>query len=119
MPDMKSLKQSVVLVGLMLVAGCATTFRPWNLAEVKEGMDRAEVVAILGEPDSVESKDGAEWLYYSYSEDLNLPLSDDSLKAYEANRELRQRQISRSLRVYRYSVKLVDGTVQTYTELQD
>lgn len=82
-------------------------------------MGRSRVVQILGEPDRAEFKDGAEFLYYSYSEDFNTPLADDSTLAYEASRELRQRQINRSLRVYKYSVKLVDGQVQTYTELQE
>ncbi|MCF7817498.1 MAG: hypothetical protein K9M54_06430 [Kiritimatiellales bacterium] len=116
---MRSLKQSALLLGVMLVAGCSTTFRPWNLSEIEEGMDRNRVIQILGEPDRVESKDGAEFLYYSYSEDFNAPLADGSTLAYEASRELRQKQINRSLRVYKYSVKLVDGLVQTYTELQE
>jgi outer membrane protein assembly factor BamE (lipoprotein component of BamABCDE complex) len=116
---MKNLKHIVLVVALILVAGCATTFRPWMLSEIEEGMTRGQVVKILGEPDRVEARDGSEFLYYSYSEDYSPPLSEDSGQAYDANRELRKQQLKRNLREYKYSVKLVDGKVQTYTEIQE
>ncbi len=114
---MKAIKCVVVVVALALLVGCATTFRPWKLSEVEEGMDRAQVVHILGEPDSVETKNGAEFLYYSYSEDYNPPLTDDSIQAYDTNRHIREQHIKQSLKKYRYVVKLVDGKVQSYKEL--
>ena len=55
---------------VLLLAGCATTFKPWKLSDVEEGMDRGQVVSILGAPDRTETKDGTEYLYYTYSEDL-------------------------------------------------
>lgn len=119
MLGMKSLKNTAAcVVGLLLVAGCATTFRPWSLSEIKEGMDRNQVVSILGEPDRVESKDGSEFLFYSYSEDSTMPLTEEMIQAYEGDRTLRRKQVTRIMKEYNYSVKMVDGKVQTYTELQ-
>lgn len=116
---MKPIKHIAVVVALILLAGCATTFRPWKLSEVQEGMDREQVVDLLGDPDSVETKDGAEYLYYSYSEDYNPPLSSDNPVEYENDRVLREYNLRRSLKEYKYAVKLVDGKVQNYKELTD
>ncbi len=117
--NMKSMKHIALVASLALLAGCATTFRPWLLSEIEEGMDRAQVVHILGEPDFVEMKNGAEFLHYSYSENHNPPLADDSIQAYEANRRLREQRIRRSFKEYRYAVKLAEGKVQSYKELTD
>ncbi len=106
-------------VALALLAGCATTFRPWKLSEVEEGMDRGKVVGVLGEPDSVETKDGAEFLYYTYSENYNPPPASVDGQGYDANREFREHQLQRSLKEYRYVVKLADGKVLSYKELTD
>ncbi len=113
------MKHTAIVVALVLLAGCATTFRPWKLSEVEEGMDRAQVVYILGEPDFVETKDGAELLHYSYREDYNPPPADDSIQARDTSRRLQNQQIKQGLKEYRYAVKLVDGKVQNYKELTD
>lgn len=119
LPDMKPMKQIVLVVTLVLLAGCATTFRPWKLSEVEEGMTRAQVVHILGEPDSVETKNGSEFLHYSYREDYNPPLVDDTVQARNASRGIQNQRIKQGLKEYRYAVKLVDGKVQNYKELTD
>jgi len=107
-------------MALVLLAGCATTFRPWKLSEVEEGMDRAHVVGILGEPDSAEMKDGAEFLYYSYREDYNPTSSDGiNIRSDGPDQKLRDQQVKNSLKEYHYSVKLVNGKVQNYKELTD
>ncbi|MCK5676103.1 MAG: hypothetical protein KAH99_03705 [Verrucomicrobia bacterium] len=116
---MKSMKYIAVVASLALLMGCATTFRPWLLSEIEEGMERAQVIRILGEPDSAETKNGAEFLHYSYREDFAPLLADNSTYAYEANRRVREQQIRKSLKEYRYAVKLVDGKVQSYKELVD
>ncbi len=114
--SMKLMKPTVLVVALILLAGCATTFRPWKLSEVEEGMTRTQVVQILGEPDSVETKDGSEFLHYSYREDYNPPPPDDTLQARDAtNRRLQKQGLGES----RYAVKMVDGKVQSYKELMD
>lgn len=116
---MKLIKYFLPVVVLALLLGCATTFRPWKLSEIKEGMDKTQVVEVLGEPDSTETKDGVESLYYTYSENYNPPLTTDSIHSRNAQRELRDRQIKQSLKKYNYVVKLVDGKVQTYKEIQE
>lgn len=113
------MKYTALVVALVLIAGCATTFRPWKLSEVEEGMTREQVVHILGEPDFVETENGAELLHYSYREDYNPPLADDTIDARNANRALHNQRIKQSFKEYRYAVKLVDGKVQTYKELAD
>ena len=105
---MKTIKHISFVVLLALLAGCATTFRPWEFTEVKEGMDRAQVVKIIGEPNRVESKDGAEFLYYSYHEAYD-PTSDDGLQ---------DSQVKRSMKTRNYIVKMVDGKVLTAEEVQ-
>lgn len=116
---MKSMKQIALVASLALLVGCATTFRPWLLSEIEEGMDRAQVVRILGEPDFVEMKNGAEFLHYSYRENYNPAPSNFDPAIDNANRRQTERQIERSLREYRYAVKLVEGKVQSYKELTD
>ena len=116
---MKAVKYSLLATLLALLAGCATTFRPWKLSEIKEGMDRAQVTEVLGEPDSIEMKNNAEFLYYSYRENYNAPSANSDFRAYDANREFRELQIQSSFNEYKYVVKMVDGKVQTYKELQN
>ena len=116
---MKTIKYVSLIALLALLAGCATTFRPWKLSEVQEGMDRNQVTEILGEPDSVEVKDDTEYLYYSYRENINPAPADSDFRAYDADRALREPLILSSFEEYKYAVKLVDGKVQTYKELQD
>lgn len=119
--SMKSLNYLTYTVVLILLAGCATTFRPWKLSEVEEGMSRNQVVEILGAPDSVETNGTAEYLLYSYSEDYNPPASSGSAGTtmLDADREIKDMQIKQSLKEYKYSVKMVDGVVQNYKELTD
>jgi len=106
---------SVIALGLLF--GCSTTFRPWKLSEVQEGMDRAQVIKILGEPNSVETKDGAEILLYTYSEDYNPPLSSNAVQSQDAVQKIQDQRIKNSLKEYKYSVKLVDGKVLSYKEI--
>lgn len=115
--SMKTIKYLLPVVVLGLLFGCATTFRPWKLSEIKEGMDKPQVIKVLGEPDAEETKDGVESLYYSYRENYNPSPAADSIRSREASRELRDQQIKQSLKKYSYVVKLVNGKVQTYKEL--
>jgi hypothetical protein len=83
------MKTRFLTIGLaaMLAAGCKTSSKELN--KVHLGMPEAEVVKILGEPESkAESKDGSKTLYYSLAElgVGNVP----------------------------YSVKLVNGKVDSY-----
>ena len=114
---MKTMSHFLSAALILLATGCATTFKPWNLSEVHEGMPREQVVAVLGEPDYTVNKEGAEFLYYSYQEEL-APIGDDSLKTKEAL-ELRAADLNRTLKDYKYEVMLVEGRVVNYKELLD
>jgi outer membrane protein assembly factor BamE (lipoprotein component of BamABCDE complex) len=116
---LSDMKHIVLVIALVLLAGCATTFRPWKLSEVEEGMGRVQVVHILGEPDFVEMENGAELLYYSYRENYHPTLANDDHRIHDASRRHQSQQIKQSLKEYRYVVKLVDGNVQSYKELVD
>jgi outer membrane protein assembly factor BamE (lipoprotein component of BamABCDE complex) len=115
--SMKAIKYVSFVTLLTLLVGCATTFRPWKLTEIQEGMDRAQVTEILGEPDSIEVKEGSEFLYYSYRENNNIAPADSDFRAYDADRAMRDLQIQSSFKEYQYVVKMAEGKVQTYKEL--
>lgn len=106
------------LGAVLILTGCATTFRPWSLSEVTEGMDKGEVIQILGEPDDVFEKDGAEYLRYTYQEDF-IPYSMPADIAHERpiNDQMHTTQIERSMQVLVYDVILVDGKVLNYKEV--
>ena len=64
---MKTIKSLLTATCLSLfIAGCATPFKPWQLSDVQEGMNREQIVGTLGVPDYSVHKDGSEYLYYSY-----------------------------------------------------
>ncbi len=104
---------------VLLLTGCMTTFRPWKLSEVKEGMNKGEIVALLGNPDSIEIKEGEESLYYSYRENYNSPLSGNPSDKYENSRALQEHDFRQSLKTYNYVVTLVGGRVTSYKEVLD
>ena len=83
------MKTKILIIGLtaLLAAGCLTPSTQLN--KVHLGMSEAEVVKILGQPESMaESKDGSKTLYYSLGEMYVGPMP--------------------------YSVKLVNGKVDSY-----
>lgn len=110
---------ALALALTLFLAGCATTFRPWILSEVEEGMARDQVVQLLGEPDSVETQDGTELLHYAYREDYNPPMADDNVHTPDAARSFEHKQMKRGSKEYHYVVKLVDGKVQGYKEVTE
>lgn len=116
---MKPTRHVALVLSLALLAGCATTFRPWKLSEIREGMARAEVVRILGDPDFSEMGNGAEFLHYSYRENYNPPLASDPTRTYDTGNRFQARQLRRSLKEYKFAIKLVEGRVQDYKELTD
>ena len=115
---MKTMRYLLSLGAVLILTGCATTFRPWSLSEVTEGMDRSEVVQILGEPDYVFVKDSAEHLRYTYQEDFS-PSSMPADMSYDRpiNDTRTAMQLERSLQVLVYDVILVDGKVLNYKEV--
>jgi hypothetical protein len=108
----------LALAAVLVLSGCATTFRPWSLSEVTEGMDRNEVEQLLGEPDYVFVKDGAEHLRYSYREDFSpssMPLDMDHNRPIDSKRQ--NMRIESSLNVLEYDVIMVDGKMINYKEV--
>lgn len=117
------IKYTTLLVVLAFLAGCATTFKPWKLSEVQEGMDRDQVVHLLGEPDSVTAINGEEHLCYSYRENYNPSMAADSAYEYSAAREndwdAHQKKMEKSFKENQFIVILLDGKVLNYKEVQD
>ena len=114
---MKTIKTVLAAAAVsLLIAGCATSFKPWQLSDVKEGMDKEQVVKILGEPDYTVNTNNAEYLYYSYREEAtpaSAPLnSQDAI-------DRRAEELSRTLTDSRFEVVLVDGKMINYKELQN
>ena len=116
---MKLIKYIPFLAFVSLLIGCATTFRPWKLSEVKEGMTRGAVVEILGEPDSTDTEDGMELLYYSYSEGFNAASADNEIRFNETTDLLKEKALEDGLKEYHYVVKLTDGKVLDYKEVEE
>ena len=100
----------------LILAGCATTFKPWKLSDVQEGMEREQVVKILGAPDRTETKDGAEYLYYSYQESMGA-VGDLSTETTTAELDKRIRATTSYTETYRYEIMIVDGKLVNYKEL--
>ncbi len=115
---MKTMRYFLLLGAALILAGCATTFRPWNLSEVTEGMSRDRVIQLLGEPDYVFIKDDAEHLRYTYQEDYS-PVSVSEDLAYESTigSKMQARQVKRAMRILTYDVILVEGRVMNYKEV--
>ena len=108
---MKTTKYLAGLIALTFLAGCSTTssFRPWKVEEVNAGMNRQEVIQLLGTPDAAELTDNKELLTYSYQEGFDAPESNqpplppgfESLEKSKLNMETEI-----------YTITLVDGVVE-------
>ena len=89
----------ILLVVSIFLVGCVTTAAKLN--ELRPGMERTEVVKLIGTPTSTGFIDGAEYLYY------RLPRS-----GHEAH-------MSRGMAGQDYAVRLVNGRVDSYGRTQD
>ncbi len=115
---MKTMRYFLALGAVLVLAGCATTFRPWSLSEVTEGMERDRVIQLLGEPDYVFLKDGAEHLRYTYQEDFapsSMPVDIAHERAVDQRRQAML--VERSMQILEYDVILIDGKVLNYKEV--
>lgn len=109
---------ALVLVAVC-ISGCTTTFRPWSLSQIHEGMPREAVVAILGEPDYLEQKDGTVLLHYTYQEALH-PFGSSMNPVVMDPAAARTGFVDPiNTRIYHYIVIMVDGMVQSYKEIQE
>jgi hypothetical protein len=100
---------------LLLISGCATSFRPWQLDEMNETMSGAQVLQLLGEPDSRITASGTNYLYYSYTENLS-----DSFDSHIDDDLSRQADRFRSsFNEYTYEVWLVNDRLAGYRRIAD
>ncbi len=107
----------LLLAVALIIAGCATPFRPWNLSEIREGMARRQVETVLGSPDYTETKDGADYLHYIYQEDYNPMSTANAFPDMDNDRAFKDLNSERIFKKYEYVVILVDGKVINYKEL--
>ncbi len=115
--SMKTMKLLSFMLALLFLAGCATTFRPWLLSEIHAGMNKAQVVKTLGEPDYVETQDGSELLHYTYREDYTPSPMDYDFDRQRNNFVSQSQKVAHGLKEYHYVVVLADGKVINYKEL--
>ncbi|SPD71947.1 exported hypothetical protein [uncultured Desulfobacterium sp.] len=95
------LKTFIGLLAVFLVTACATSSKKLNKLSV--GMSKVEVVQILGTPESTSATRGVEFLTYSLRERIARP----------------GEAIAPISILEKYSVKLVDGKVESYGRLGD
>jgi hypothetical protein len=95
------MKAYLGLAAIILVIGCATSAS--NLNKVSRGMSKAEVVELLGEPESTAAKQDVEFLVYSLRERIARP---------------GEAMLPMSV-LGKYFVRLVNGKVESYGRLGD
>ena len=88
----------IAFVAILSVTGCATASK---LSELRPGMERAEVIKIMGAPYSTGFIDGGEHLHYR--------LQRSGHEAY----------MNRGMGGQEYAVRLVNGRVDSYGRAQD
>ena len=87
---------TLCLVFVLLLAGCVTSSK--KLSEISLGMNKSEVIEVLGEPQSVSARvGGVELLRYQLSGRNAAPLSPNAKATADG-----------------YSVQLIDGKVVAY-----
>lgn len=112
---MKTASLFPAAVIILLISGCATAFRPWQLHEMNENMTGAQVLQILGEPDSRITASGTNYLYYSYTENL----SDAFDSRIDGDFSRQADRFSSSFREYMYEVWLVNDRLAGYRRIAD
>ncbi len=66
------IKKLIVTTTLALLVGCSTSAK--KLAQVSPGMTKAQVISVLGSPESVSGQDDTEFFIYTLSNSWNSPL---------------------------------------------
>lgn len=114
---MKTIK-TILVAGItsLLIAGCATSFKPWKLSDVEEGMDRDQVIKILGEPDYVVETNSSETLYYTYRAEMT-PASSTLDSQEDIDR--RVKELTGTLTESKYEVVMFADKMISYKEVKD
>jgi hypothetical protein len=84
-----------LVTALAIAAALAACAAPASILPVQAGMTRSEIVAALGEPESVGARDGAELMYYTRCH------ANCAAKGFENRRNVT------------YEVRLVNGKVES------
>lgn len=92
---MKSYLLTALAAVSLVLSGCVASSK--KLAEVSPGMNKDEVVKILGQPKSVSLRDGSEFMRYQLSGRYTHPLAPTDARFADG-----------------YTVQLVDGKVVAY-----
>ncbi|SRR6266498_5939354 len=90
-----------ILLIVLVLTSCATSAKRLNSLSV--GMSKAEVLRIMGAPESTRATSGTEILVYTLKERTALP--GEAIGPFGINEK--------------YFVKLVDGKVQSYGRIGD
>jgi hypothetical protein len=87
----------------VILTGCSTPSK--NLNKLSVGMTKAEVIQVLGEPESTRASSGVEFLIYSLKERMTKPF---------------ETPLPFPIAVQgKYFVKLVQGRVESYGQVGD
>jgi hypothetical protein len=93
----------IVTVVACLIAGCATSSK--NMNQLSVGMSKAQVIQILGDPETTRASTGVEFLIYS--------LKERNTKPFET-------PLPFPIAIQgKYFVKLVQGHVESYGQVGD
>jgi outer membrane protein assembly factor BamE (lipoprotein component of BamABCDE complex) len=114
---MKMIKHLPVIVTLMIMAGCATTFKPVSLQEVTPGMTQEQVVALLGDPNTTSREGESVTLHYDYIEGIDQNTFDSTIEGDHASSKRMERNLERQTRVQRFEVHLLDGKVVSHHQV--
>lgn len=98
---MKKLITTTILT--ILLAACATSSSKLN--SVSLGMSKAQVIQVLGTPQSVSAKDGLEYLIYTLGERM-------TVQSHDAVTKIDQQKGT-------YFVRLKNGVVESYGKVGD
>jgi outer membrane protein assembly factor BamE (lipoprotein component of BamABCDE complex) len=98
---MKKLITTTILT--ILLAACATSSSKLN--SVSLGMSKAQVIQVLGTPQSVSAKDGLEYLIYTLGERMTVQ-SQDAMTKIDQQKGT-------------YFVRLKNGVVESYGKVGD
>jgi outer membrane protein assembly factor BamE (lipoprotein component of BamABCDE complex) len=78
------LKKFILLAGMAAaIAGCSTSAN--RLAEVSPGMNKSQVISILGSPESVSGQGSGEVFTYTLSNSWNSPVWNEKYYVYFVN----------------------------------
>ena len=98
------MKNCVLALSIFLLVGCATSST--NLNKVSVGMTKAEVIKIMGEPESTRANQAAEYLVYTLHDNTGLvAVQGVGMYPVPVNNQ--------------YFVKLVGGHVESYGRVGD